>query len=244
MEITKREILFSSIIIAVLLGIGILISKPITTAATDNALNVASAVRVDDSNKFGYIKRTNVGTFLAEGELIANDTIRLLELSRGYSRVVKIEQEYCCHVETYTTTDSKGRTTVHTRTYWSWDDKKRDDFSTEDFTFLGEKFTAREIRYGIPTVMDTIIYNRKVFGNDRRWVYHTAPITVEGMMEGNAADGKYNDLKFRRGAKIERVVELAEKRIDTAPIVFWVFWGLLIVGAVVLFYVAENHWLY
>ena len=242
-KITWREILFSVIIIAFLFGIGVWISNPILTSATENSQKVISAIKVADPHKFDHIRRTNVGFFLADGDLIANDTITLPELPGKYSRVKKVKEEYRLHTETYTTTDSKGHTQVHTRTYHSWDAVGHEEFETKTFTFLEKRFTKKEIKYSCSTTKDTTIYNKKAWSNDIRYVYYTTPVTVFGVMEGTAADKTYKDLNFRRGATTKEVVEKAEKHIHSAPITFWVLWWIMIVAVVVLFVYAENDWL-
>ena len=118
-KITWREVLFSVIIVAALYGLGVWLSNPILSSSTEKAQKVIAAIKVADPHKFDHIRRTNAGSFLADGYLIANDTIRLEELPGKYSRVKKVKEEYRLHVETYTTTDSKGHTTTHTRTYHS-----------------------------------------------------------------------------------------------------------------------------
>ena len=122
MEITIREILFSILILAVMVGIGVWISSPILRGSTERYLDRMSSVSVTDSSKFDYIRRTDAGRFVAEGTLSAVDTVSLPELARPYSYIRKAQEEYRRHTETYTTTDSKGHVTTHTRTYHSWDE--------------------------------------------------------------------------------------------------------------------------
>ena len=243
-EITIREILFSAIIIAVMVGIGVWVSNPIILSATKEALNTVSAVKVSDSERFGYIKRTNVGQFYAEGTLIANDTITIPDIAGGYSFIEKVKEEYRTHVETYTTTDGKGHTTVHTRTYKSWDVMDRKSFETETYTFLGERFSKKEIHYRPYAQLDTTIYNRKILSNDIRYRYYTVPIDIEGVLSGIADNKSFSEMRFKQGQTIETIERRAEGRIGSAPIVFWILWGLLTAAFVALFYICENKWLY
>jgi hypothetical protein len=157
MEVTKREILFSTIILAVMIGLGVWISNPIVSSLTKNALETVSAVQIKDSDKFGYIKRTNAGRFLAEGPLVANDTITIPDIPGQFSYIEKVKEVYTRHTEVYTTTDGKGHVKTHTRTYWSWDVKGREKFETEDYNFLGENFTKKEIGYRRDSEKDTTI---------------------------------------------------------------------------------------
>ena len=70
MTVTKREILFSIIILSAMMSIGVLISTPIISSLSRKALMISSSVQANDSLKFGYIGRTEAGNFLAEGDLI------------------------------------------------------------------------------------------------------------------------------------------------------------------------------
>ena len=81
-EITKREVLFSTLIIAFMLGIGVLISDSISESASEKYITIATSTRVRDSSNFDYIRRTNVGNFLAEGTLVADQPVSI-EKSRG-----------------------------------------------------------------------------------------------------------------------------------------------------------------
>ena len=229
-----------------MIGLGVWISNPLVSKASEKALKVVSATRVKDSDNFDYIRRTNVGHFLAEGELIANDTLRNPDIPGIYSRIEKITEEYRLHTETYTTTDGKGHVQVHTRTYHSWDEVKRENNVSRTFTFLGKEFTAKEIHYTVPVEKSVTVEDKttKWFENDRRFVYRTAPIAVSGILDGTAENKTYNELNFKKGYTIDKAVEKAEKNIDSAPVAFWVIWILLTAGIVTLFYVLENKWLY
>ena len=227
-----------------MVGIGVWISNPIVGALTENALEVISAVRVNDAEKFGYIKRTNVGMFLAEGELIANDTIRLADFPGIYSKVVKVKEEYCMHTETYTETDAKGKTTTHTRISYSWDEKGREKFECKSFTFLGWRFTAKEIGYSVSTVNSKTVYDKKNWGSDVRYVYYTTPITVKGVMKGNVENKTWKNLKFKRDYTIKQAVENAERNTEMVPVAFWILWMMLTAGLICGFYAFENRWLY
>ena len=51
-QITKREILFSTIIVCVMIGFGVWISNPILKSASESALKTVSSVTVNDAEKF------------------------------------------------------------------------------------------------------------------------------------------------------------------------------------------------
>lgn len=244
MEITKREILASVTILAVMVGIGVWLSAPILSKATERYFAVASSVVVNTDDEFDYISRTNAGRFLANGTLSVIDTVRIEELPGVYSFIKKVKEEYRLHTEVYTTTDGKGHTTTHTRTYHSWDEVKHWNYKAERAMFRGKEFKIDEV-YRVRAQKDTIIkVKTKMFENDTRYVYYTAPVSFGGVMLGNAMNHKYDDPKFINGLTAEQYIKNAERKLNGNSIVFWILWSLLTAGMIVGFYALENKWLY
>ena len=244
MEITKREILISTVIVAVMLGIGIWISSPILSKALNNYIEIASSVVVGDAEKFDYIKRTDAGRFIADGTLYVTDTVRLEELHKPYSYIKKVKEEYRLHTETYTTTDGKGHVQTHTRTYHSWDEMKHWTYKSENGVFLGQDFKMAEL-YRYRSKKDTTINMPKKFlENDTRYVYYTCPPSFDGVLVGTALNKQYNDVKFKEGMDSAKYLEHNERSINSGTAVFWILWVLLTGFIVVGFYALENKWLY
>lgn len=244
MEVTKREILLSITILAVMIGIGVWISSPILSKANNRYIEKASSVVVSDAEKFGYIKRTDAGRFIANGTLSVIDTIRIDGLPKSYSYVKKDKEEYRLHVETYTTTDSKGHTTTHTRTYHSWDVVKTWKYKSERGRFLGQEFKMDDV-FRYHSRKDTVVKVKTgFFENDTRYVYYTCPPSFNGIMVGVAQNKEYNEPKFIEGKNSDKYLEDAARSLNAGTAAFWVGWilltGLLIVG----FYYFENKWLY
>ena len=238
-KITKREILFSTIILCVMIGIGVWISNPILRSASEDAIKTVSAVKVDDADQFSYIRRTNVGDFLADGTLIAIKPVSVPELSGKYMKIKKVKEKYTTHVRTYTTTDGKGHTTTHTQVYHSWDPVHTDTFCVDSVEFLSERFKLDSIDYYV----DTDYKETQKESSTIRYVYYTHPTSVSGVMTGVCDDKKYKDVSFKRNRTIEDEIASAERRINNAPIIFWILWTLLSAGIVFLFYYFENEWL-
>lgn len=228
-----------------MIGLGIWLSNPIVTSVTDKALKTISAIQVKDSTKFDYIRRTNVGDFLGEGELIAAEPVSIEDIQGTYGKIVKHKEEYREHTRTVTETDSKGNVHTHTETYWEWDVVKTWEWESPNVVFLGQNFTTKQIHYKWNTkYQETIKPKVGFFETEIRYKYYTAPITDYGVLFGIADNKSYNDLKFKSGQSIAKIVENAQNNINSAPIVFWVLWIMLTVGLVFLFYYAENNWLY
>lgn len=244
MEITTREILVSATILAIMVGIGVWLSAPILSKATERYLAVASSAVVNTDDEFDYISRTNAGRFLANGTLSAIDTVRLDELPGVYSSVKKVKEEYRLHTETYTTTDDEGHTTTHTRTYHSWDEVKHWNYRAERAMFRGKEFKLNEV-YSVRTRKDTIIkVKAKMFENDTRYVYYTAPVSFDGVMVGCAMNKKYEDPNFINGSTAEKYIKNREENLNGSTVLFWVLWLLLTAGIIAGFYALENRWLY
>lgn len=238
-KITKREILFSTIIICVMIGFGVWISNPILKAASESALKTVSSVTVNDSNKFDYIARTNVGDFLAEGTMYTMQPVSLPELSGNYMKIKKVKERYTMHVQHYTTSDGKGHVHHHTRTYWSWDVIHRDEFTADSVLFLGKIFALKNIDYDVPCEYK----ETQKESSNIRYKYYVHPTSVKGVMIGVCDDKTYKELSFDYGTTIEKEIEHADKRLNSAPVIFWVIWSILTIGIVILFYYFENNWL-
>lgn len=88
-EITKREILASISIIAVLLLIGFVISGKISNYILDRNEKYNKAVKIEDSGLFEYGMRTNIGDAFIYGDLIAVDTVSYPEIGGEYMYVRK-----------------------------------------------------------------------------------------------------------------------------------------------------------
>ena len=93
MEITKREVLFSIVIICVMLIIGIIISGNINDAVMEKQQEYITALQIDnDKDLFEYGMRTNVGNAFVYGELKAIDTVTFDEIDGEYSYVKKVKE--------------------------------------------------------------------------------------------------------------------------------------------------------
>lgn len=76
-EITKREVLASISIIAVMILVGILISAKITERQMDRNEVYNKAVKIDSQEMFSYGMRTNVGNAFVYGTLQAVDPVSI-----------------------------------------------------------------------------------------------------------------------------------------------------------------------
>ena len=96
-EITKREILASISIIAVMLLIGVLIAGRISDWELDRNEKYNKAIKIKTQDLFEYGMRTNVGNAFVYGELEAVDTVTYPELDSVYMYVEKVKERYTKH---------------------------------------------------------------------------------------------------------------------------------------------------
>lgn len=237
-EITVREILFSVIIFSFFIGFGVWLSNPILKQVNEDALEVVSCVKVSDPEKFGYIKRTNAGGFLAEGTFVS-DPVSIPDLDGVYMAIKRDKERYTMHTQTYVVSDGKGHSHVKTRTYWSWDVVHTDKWVSDSITFLNQRFRLKDIKYHWITT-----YNKTIKESSHiRYVYYTHQVSVDGLMRGKADDKSYQNLSFQENATIDKIVKKSENRIKNSPTVFFVLWIIFTIFAIIGFYAIENRWL-
>ena len=140
-EITKREILASISIIAVMLLVGVLISGKISEHQMDANEIYNKAVKIDNTDLFQYGMDTNVGNAFVYGDLVAVDTVTYPEIGGEYMSVRKETEEYTRHTKTVQEYDDDGNVTgSHEEVYWTWDEIRRDSIDSKKVTFLGIEF--------------------------------------------------------------------------------------------------------
>ena len=93
MEITKREIIASIVIISILLIIGFFISESIGVSQNDKDSEYIKATHIEDQELFQYGMDTNIGNTFVYGDLIAVDTVSYPEIDGEYMYVKKIKRE-------------------------------------------------------------------------------------------------------------------------------------------------------
>lgn len=108
-EITKREILASISIIAVMILFGILISSKISEYQMDKNEIYNKAVKIESQEMFQYGMDTNVGNAFVYGDLKAVDTVTYPEISGEYMYVEKVKEKYTRHTRTVTYTTGSGK---------------------------------------------------------------------------------------------------------------------------------------
>ena len=240
MEITKREVLFSTIIAAVLLTFGFVIHGKISDSLIEKYQKYDTAVQIDnDPDLFRYGMETDIGFTFVYGDLKAVDTVTYDEIGGQYSYVKKVKQRYTMHTRKVTRTRTvKGHTRTYTttQTYWTWDTIDTQSKHCEKITFLNSEFD-----YGVIEMPNCCYINTIRESSRIRYVYYGTGTEFKGTLSAVLQGGTIKDTDFYDTLTIEQTIDHLESNWQL--IVFWVLWILLIVGCVFGFYYFENRWL-
>lgn len=235
-EITKREILASISIIAILLIIGVLISGKISERQMDKNEIYNKAVKIESTEMFEYGMRTNVGNAFVYGDLIAADPVTFPEIGGEYMYARKVREEYTMHTRTVTYTVN-GKTKTRVETYWTWDWVGEESLMCNEIFFLGVKIDSSKIDIPGTNHITTINESGHV-----RYVYYGTPTKHTGTIFTDLRDNTISDdTKFYNTKTIDETIEHLES--SGGLILFWILWIVLICLAVYGFYYLDNWWL-
>lgn len=238
--ITKREILLSIAIIAILLAVGLWISEDITEYQMDKNAVYDQALRVDSTDIFEYGMRANVGNAFVYGDLKAVDTVSFPEIGGEYMTVRKITERYTRHTRTVTktrTVNGKTQTYTEVEVYWTWDEIDRETLRNERITFLGVEFDRNKIEIPHLSYIDTIKESSKI-----RYQYYGTGTEFVGTIYTDLRDNTIsNGSEFYENRTIDQTIE--HLKVPVGTIDFWIFWIMLMAGAVYGFFYIDNHWL-
>lgn len=235
-KITKREILASISIIAVMILFGILISSKISEHQMDKNEIYNKAVKIESQEMFQYGMDTNVGNAFVYGDLKAVDTVTYPEIGGEYMYVEKVKERYTMH--TRQVRHSNGKTTWYTtETYWTWDRVGSEDIKCKEISFCDIVFPSSKIELPGTDYIDTIKESSNV-----RYKYYGVGTKYTGTIFTDLRDKTISDnTSFYNNLTIDETIERLES--DFPIIIFWIFWVILIGGMVFGFYYLDNRWL-
>lgn len=239
MEITKREVLVSIVIIGLMLILGMALSNEIFMQHTDDMETYNKALKVDTVEMFQYGMKTNVGNAFVYGELKAVDTVTYPEIGGNYMYVEKTREEYTRHTRIVTYQDSNGNTKTRTETYYSWDEVSNEEQRCREVTFCGTTFSSYKFKLPTPTYITT-----KKVSSDVRYVYEGVFAQYKGTVFTDLRDNTISTYsEFYANKTIEQTLEYLETVQLIFKAAFWVVWVILIGVIVFFFFKAENEWL-
>lgn len=236
-KITKREVLVSIIIIAIMLLFGIVIHGSISDRLMLKHQKYNTALQIEnDSDLFAYGMKTNIGNAFVYGDLKAVDTVTYPEIGGDYMYVEKVKERYTMHTRTVTTTVN-GKTQTRTETYWTWDRVGSESKKCKEISFCGIVFDSNKINLPSDKYIDTIKESRHI-----RYKYYGTDIEFTGTIFAELKDNTIPDnTAFYNNDTIEDVMKSFKSNWQL--VLFWIGWVLLTSGFVVGFYFIDNKWL-
>lgn len=235
--ITKREIIFSIAIIAIMLILGMSISNVISQAEMDRNEMYNQSLQIDTTELFRHGMDTNVGNAFVYGDLVAVDTVTYPEIGGKYMYVKKVKERYTKHTRTVKYTDSNGKTKTRKETYWSWDRVGSEDKQCNEVSFCNIVFDTNKINIPDTYHIDTIKESSHV-----RYKYYGTGTKFTGTIFTELKDKTIsNNTQFYNNKTINETTELLQS--GGGVNIFWFFWLCLIGLALYGFYYIDNNWL-
>lgn len=247
--ITKREIIASISIIAVMLLIGVLISSKISEHQMDKNEVYNKAVKIEDDELFQYGMDTNVGNAFVYGDLEAVDTVSYPEIGEEYLYVEKVEEWYERHEEWVTYEDEDGNEYQELEVWYEWDVQNRESKHSEEISFCGVKFPYYKINMNSlsSNYIETINGERTYSWYSGEFVkvryrYYGISTKHTGTIFTDLRDKTISDnTRFYKDMTIDETVERLES--GGGVVIFWIIWIILIGLCVFGFYYIDNRWL-
>lgn len=246
-EITKREIIASISIIAVMLLLGIWISGKISEHQMDKNEVYNKAVKIDNTDLFRHGMDTNIGNAFVYGALLAVDTVNYPEIGGNYIYVKKVEKRYEKHEREVTYEDKDGYEYTVTEEYYEWDTENTESKHAEEIQFCGVTFPYSKISLPSAEYIETIKGDKVWSWKSGEYVkvkfeYYGTGTEFAGTIFADLRDKTISDnTPFYNGKSIEETIEHLES--GGGLILFWICWiivtGLLVYG----FFYLDNRWL-
>ena len=227
-RVTKREVLFSVVIICIMMLIGLVIHGNINDNLMMKYQEYNTALQIeDDADMFTYGMRTNIGNAFVHGDLKAVDTVTYPEIGGEYSYVEKVKERYTRHTRTVN---------VYEEEYWTWDKVDSCDKHCEKISFLDVEFDYGMINFPSPDYITTQKESSKI-----RYKYYGTGTEYIGTLYTNLADNTISKTSFYNNQSINETIEYLESGGEL--ILFWFLWIVLTSGCVIGFCYLDNKWL-
>lgn len=248
-EITKREIIASISIAAVMLLIGVMISGKISEWQMDKNEIYNKAIHVESTDLFQHGMNTNIGNAFVYGDLKAVDTVTYPEIGGEYIYVSKVEERYEKHTRLVTKKDSHGKNYTVEETYYQWDTERKDSKHAEEISFCDVTLPYSKIDLPYATLVETIdgdkVWSWKSGEYVKvRFLYYGTGTEFIGTIFTDLRDKTISDnTPFYNNMSIDETVKHLESGGGLIQFFFWIGWiivtGLLVYG----FFYLDNRWL-
>lgn len=237
-EITKREIITSIGILAVMLIIGTISSSEIHNSVLDKNREYTQALQIDSEELFRYGMQTDVGNAYVYGELNAVDTVSMPEIEGEWQWIEKVTEKYTRHEEEIRHEDDDGHVWYETEVYYTWDWIDSEEKHCKKITFLNVEFDSGKIDDPEEVYLDTQYKG----WNDIRYVYYAIPASAKGTIYTKLENNTISDkTHFYQDKTIE---EIYESDIQSYAVQwFWIGWIIFCLIIVFGFVYLDNQWL-
>lgn len=234
MTITKREIIVSIAIAALMLVFGFIIHGAISDSLMLKYQEYNTALQItEDTEMFKHAMKTNVGNSFVYGDLKCVDTVSYPGVSGQYSYIRKVTEEFTQHTRVV----SNGKTTT-TQVYYTWDEVGSERKHCNKIKFLGVEFDYGQIDFPYSSYITTI---EDSSDDDIRYVYYGSPIECVGTLYSDLHNNTINDSSFHVNSSISEVIKKYESGAEL--VLFWFGWIILTGSLIFGFIYLDNHWL-
>ena len=235
-SLSKREIIVSVVILALMLTFGFMIHGAINDSLMLEYQKYNTALQInEDAEMFEYAMKTDIGNSFVYGELKCVDTVTYPEIGGNYSYVEKVKERYTRHTRTVVVKSGKT-TTTRTEVYYTWDKVGSESKHCNKITFLDSEFNYGEIDFPSASYIKTIKESSKI-----RYKYYGTPTSCVGTLYSDLRDDTINNSKFFHNLSISETLEHLESGYEL--VLFWIGWTLLTGGLIFAFIYVDNHWL-
>ena len=239
-EVTKREVIFSIIIIVAMLGIGMIIGNKISSniRAKNEVYNKSVTIETNDMFKYGL--DTNIGDSFTYGELNAVDTVSVDDIE-GYMYISRELEEYTRHTKKVRHTNNKGQTYYTTETYYTWDHVRTDSWCNNYVTFCGVSFPTKDFPIPASHHLKT-----ESCGYHKRYNYSVVDAHYVGTLFADLDNNYICKDRIKPQFRTNITIDEALKSFTISEwdiLFFWIPW-IIVIGTVVFgFYYIDNRWL-
>lgn len=247
MEITKREIIASIAIAAVMMTAGFVISGKVTDYRNDKNAEYQKAAQIEDSELFQYGMDTNVGNAFIYGDVEPVDIVTFDEIGGEYLHVEKIEERYERHEKWETEKDEDGEEHREKKVWYEWETEDSEERHAEEIMFCGVVFSWGKIVLPDDEYIGTV-EGDKVWSLESgeyvevRFKYYGVATNYTGTVYTRLANKTISDgSRFYKDCTIEQALEICTAGTGIAS--FWIGWVLFTAACVVGFCYMDNRWL-
>ena len=242
-KVTLREAIFSVLIVGVLYSVGFLVAGAIQKGTDERNLKYRQAIQIKDSGEqLSHACNTDVGYAFVEGDFKTIDPVSFDGLDGKHLSIRRDKEKYTMHtrVENYTVSDGKGGVQTRTRvvTYWTWNVVKTDRKRANLISLCGNNYSTDAFRFDDIGTESHV----KNTGFRTRDVFYYKPKDFRGTIFAELKEG---GIHGKPSILKDRSIEWAYENYTSscAVVVFWVFWWILIIAAVIGFVIIDNKWL-